>query len=187
MHVEVEHIRSSSGVISRLFEHVSFFWLLADFCRTDDALCKALKQAPTSGNVKFDVLALDETQDMTDNFKDLVCYLLQDNPEAQVIVVGDERQHINEYRGSRVEYLTEASRFFKTKERGAARPWSSRTLLTSYRLTPASAEWVNAHVTNQMVALLRFETDENSGKWNYWWQFECTKHQTDLHLCTESG
>lgn len=66
--------------------------------------------------------------------------------KLQVVVVGDPLQAINGYMGARVEFLTQSSRWFVT-----SRPWKRCTLSTSYRLTPATARFVNRQVVQTQV------------------------------------
>ena len=115
---------------------------------TDDEMEACLPDAPTP-SLAFDVLMLDEAQDTTRNFHALVAWLLRDNERAQVVVVGDARQCINEYRGASAEYLERAEAHFTPP--GSTREWARLTLRGSYRLTPATARFVNAHLYNADV------------------------------------
>jgi hypothetical protein len=115
---------------------------------TDDEMESCLLERPTP-SIAFDVLMLDEAQDTTRNFHALVAWLLHDNVSAQVVVVGDARQCINEYRGASAEYLERAEAHFTPP--GSTREWARLTLRGSYRLTPATARFVNAHLYNADV------------------------------------
>ena len=115
---------------------------------TDDEFEACVARAPVP-SMRFDAVMLDEAQDTTPMFHALVAWLLRDNRDAQVLVVGDARQCINEYRGARAEYLEDAERHFTPE--GSARRWAKLTLRGSYRLTPATARFVNAHLYNADV------------------------------------
>lgn len=115
---------------------------------TDDEMEACLVERPTP-SLAFDVLMLDEAQDTTRMFHALVAWLLRDNERAQVVVVGDARQCINEYRGASAEYLERAEAHFAPP--GSTREWARLTLRGSYRLTPATARFVNAHLYNADV------------------------------------
>jgi hypothetical protein len=115
---------------------------------TDEELEACVARAPAP-SLRFDVVMLDEAQDTTPHFHALVSWLLRDNRDAQVLVVGDARQCINEYRGASAEYLRDAERFFTPE--GSARAWSHLVLRGSYRLTPATASFVNAQLYNADV------------------------------------
>jgi hypothetical protein len=94
----------------------------------------------------FDVLCLDEAQDMTPSFHAFVCSLLADNPHTRMIVTGDELQAVHEYRGAHSGFLTDAPRLYR--EFMPAREWESCRLGVSQRLTPANADFVNNHLYN---------------------------------------
>ncbi len=138
----------------------------------DTRFIAAIRSAPPNPP-KFDILMLDEVQDMTIEYYVFVRHLLATNPNAQWIVVGDPRQAIYQYKGSRVEFLTDCDEHFggfKMAVAIAAAPdaktaapdaktattdsapkvpggvTSVRSLLTTYRLTPATAAFVNVHV-----------------------------------------
>lgn len=97
---------------------------------------------------KFDTLLVDEAQDMTVEYFALVRHLLAANPTAALVVVGDERQSINEYRGAHPAFLTEAAALY-----GGARPWRECRLGVSYRLTPVTAAFVNTHMYRRPVII----------------------------------
>ena len=115
---------------------------------TDDEMDACLRERPVP-SLFFDALLLDEVQDTTPMFHALARWLLGDNPRAQVVVVGDARQCINEYRGASAVYLERAEEFFTPP--GSERAWARLTLRGSYRLTPATAKFVNAHLYNADV------------------------------------
>jgi hypothetical protein len=130
-------------------------------------LRKCIRESPESPQ-RFTVLMLDEAQDMSLDYYVFVRHLLRANPTAQLIVVGDELQAINEYRGARPEFLTEAPRLYTTllperatpgapgapdesaitvtESASLERPWAVCRLSVSHRLTPATAAFVNTHL-----------------------------------------
>lgn len=114
--------------------------------------------------LKCDALFLDECQDMSIISYMLIEMMTTAYPEIQIVILGDERQAINEYIQSRVEFLTECETIpgFQTfyslleqienvenvENKVVRRPreWVKHTLSTSYRLTPAMANFVNRHI-----------------------------------------
>jgi hypothetical protein len=116
--------------------------------RNDEAFRRCIYTAPEAPQ-RFDVMFLDEAQDMSVEFFVFVRYLLRANPGAQLVVVGDERQAINEYRGARPEFLSEAPALYAGLAGG--RPWAQLRLSVSHRLTPATAAFVNAHLYRAQV------------------------------------
>lgn len=110
--------------------------------RNDEQLRQFVRMVPESPLV-FDRLFIDEGQDMSVELFALVRRLLAANPTAGVVIVGDELQAINDYRGAHAGFLTEAPAIFAPL---SARPWGSCRLGVSHRLTPATAAFVNAHL-----------------------------------------
>lgn len=124
----------------------------------------------TQGECDLDVLMLDEVQDMTPAYYKFVSVLMQfinltctpctptqtsENlmmPILQLIVCGDFRQCINQYIGSRSEFLTHCHELFTTfckiDSVPRQRQWAFTSLSKSYRLTPANAQFVNQHILN---------------------------------------
>ena len=112
--------------------------------KTDREFANALALPPPKPQT-FDVLMLDEAQDLIAAYFAFVQLLLLVNTNAQLLVVGDERQAIGEYRGACSEFLTRAPELF-ARTLGETRPWSSCVLRESYRMTPSIAEFVNAEL-----------------------------------------
>lgn len=96
-------------------------------------------------------LMMDEMQDMSVQghifVKRLTNTMLE---QPQLIVVGDEKQSIYDYVDARVEFLTKCDELFTAtafeQKKTSERKWISLTLSTSYRLTPATANFVNRHI-----------------------------------------
>lgn len=133
--------RTSAANLKVYTYHGLASWSYQCIVNTDTVFNQMLAHAPA--NVPhFDVLALDEVQDMTISYYLFICTLLRHKPDAQVLLVGDARQCINEFKGARSEFLTQCQTLFHT-----SREWAPLcTLSTSYRLTPATAEFVNTHI-----------------------------------------
>jgi hypothetical protein len=108
----------------------------------DDAIGDCVRRPPPTP-LAFDVLMIDEAQDMTPHYFTLVRHLLMANPCAQVVVVGDELQTINEFMGARKEFVTHAPELFASFSHS---PWVARRLRVSHRLTPATAAFVNSQL-----------------------------------------
>lgn len=113
--------------------------------RTDRDFADAVVEPPEHPH-EFDVLMLDEAQDLIVVYFAFLRHLLRANPKAQVVVVGDHRQTIGQYKGARKEFLTQAPELF-----GGARAWVRCSLRESYRLTPRTAAFVNAELFNEQV------------------------------------
>jgi hypothetical protein len=108
---------------------------------TDTLLRHYLTTQPTT-IYDYDVLLLDEVQDMTIDYYHLVCKIINDN--MNLVLVGDRRQCINDYIGATADYLINYPGYFKT-----SKPWKELMLRTSYRLTPSIANFVNKNILKQ--------------------------------------
>jgi superfamily I DNA/RNA helicase len=87
-------------------------------------------------------VVVDEAQDVTPLLFGFVCRLLAElrarGRQPQLVVLGDPRQAIYEFKGSDARYLTLAPRVWPVT--GA---WATCHLRTSYRVSPAVADFVN--------------------------------------------
>jgi hypothetical protein len=110
----------------------------------NDAQLRQCVAAPPADPLRFGALYIDEAQDMAAEQYAFVRRLLDANPGAQLLVVGDELQSINEYRGGHPGFLTEAPSLYRAPEGG--REWVTCALRVSHRLTPATAAFVNRHL-----------------------------------------
>lgn len=104
---------------------------------------------------ELNLVLVDEVQDMTSEFNQLVNIILDHNtPDEefavgpQITIVGDERQCINQYMGSNLKYFSKPSEFFNSK-----REWWTVSLRTTYRLTPAIAEFINIHALGSPILI----------------------------------
>lgn len=113
----------------------------------DMKFIEAIKTPPRQlSKFTVDVIASDEAQDLCVSYYLFIQHLLKHNPNCQMIIVGDKKQSIYQYKGSRHEYLTECHRLFDT-----GREWKDCPLSISQRLTPANAEFVNTHILNEEI------------------------------------
>lgn len=106
------------------------------------------------GPAPYDIILLDEVQDMNEDYYRLVCNMLTRG--KILVLVGDRRQCINEYLGATSEYLINYSKYFDT-----GRPWKELMLRKSYRVTPAIAKFVNDNVLCQDIIIPGNTKDRN--------------------------
>jgi hypothetical protein len=124
------------GYASRIYRKV---------INNDKILRQALQNDPPQNPQNFVVL-LDEVQDMNEDYHKLVSKIIF---QGQLLVlVGDRRQCINEYIGADIKYLVNYDQYFNT-----GRPWKELTLRTSYRMTPALANFVNKNIINEELII----------------------------------
>ena len=125
--------------------------------RNDDQFRKFVCNIPETP-LHFDVLLIDEAQDMSIEYFVLMRHLLRANLDARIIIVGDELQSINEYRGANPGFLTDAPIIYHDLVKGK---WISCRLGISHRLTPATAAFVNAHLYRAPVIIGGNLRDDN--------------------------
>ena len=88
-----------------------------------------------------DIIVLDETQDMTPIYYNLIRKVIADmNPNAQLLVLGDVMQCIYDFpqKGADRRYLSHADQLFPSPH-----AWQRLTLKTSYRITKPMEWYVN--------------------------------------------
>jgi|688.fasta_scaffold43532_3 hypothetical protein len=95
---------------------------------------------------KFDIIVIDECQDMTRLYFDIINKLITDtNFDGEMLLLGDIKQSINEFRGSDVRYLT-LPKVWRRK-------FVSKPLSTSFRLTAPVAKFVSTITGQNIVAI----------------------------------
>lgn len=90
----------------------------------------------------YNVILLDETQDLNIDYYNLIQKIL--HYESMLVLVGDRRQCINQYLNATPDYLIHYDKYFNN-----GRPWRELWLKTSYRLTPALANFVNKNILQE--------------------------------------
>jgi hypothetical protein len=149
--LQVDVARRARPNVTVLTYHAAAGRSYGDTVRNDEQFRRCVRAAPETP-LRFDVLLVDESQDMAVEYFALVRHLLAANPGARMIVVGDELQSINEYRGAHPGFLTEAPALYRGALAAAPpRAWVSCRLSVSHRLTPATAAFVNAHLYRARV------------------------------------
>ncbi len=106
---------------------------------TDEEIKKILLgNLPIKKNSKsVDILLIDETQDMAQDYYQLVRKFISDtNSNPQIVIMGDRYQSIYEFKGANYKFLTLADKIWNF-------PFEKMTLSTSYRLTHQIAWFVN--------------------------------------------
>jgi hypothetical protein len=115
---------------------------------TDNQLMKLITKNQSlinKPNRPFDVIVIDEAQDMTPIYFDFIKKFTSDiNHPFQLLVLGDYRQCLYQFKGSDVRFLTKSEFIWKTNPL-LKNPddWTYATLKTTYRLTNQMAAFVN--------------------------------------------
>jgi len=127
--------------------HAMGFKYYTDTCFTDKGLREVVEEDKTSQRElpKYGVIVLDECQDMTHLLFAFSMKVLRDikaagNSSPLILVVGDEKQCVFEFRGADSRFLTLADKLFSVEVCGE---WTKLGLSTSYRVTHNIATFVN--------------------------------------------
>ena len=100
--------------------------------------------APSKELPPLDVLVLDEAQDMTPLlFEFIVKFTLDIGKPFQLLILGDKRQGLYEFKGSYTGYLTLADKMWENHPHLHSKGFVICTLNTSYRITNPMADFVN--------------------------------------------
>lgn len=119
----------------------SFFFNLVPGCRatTDFELIRFFKNPHFDISFDFDIVIVDEAQDMCDLYFRAIAYIAKVNKKKiQFVVCGDPSQSIYQYNGADERYIVFADKIF-----GNHFEWVTCTLSTSFRITNHMAQFVN--------------------------------------------
>ena len=115
---------------------------------TDTGIRNMLK-TPLAKQLKpfrFDLVILDECQDMTPLYYKLVCKIFRNNIiAARICILGDEHQSIYDFNEADSRYITFADQIFTF----TGDPWCRINLSESFRLTRQVASFVNKCMLKQ--------------------------------------
>jgi hypothetical protein len=91
-----------------------------------------------------DVMVLDETQDMTNVYFDLIWkFMLEINTPMQLLILGDEKQGLYGFKGSDSRFLTLGHLCWETFPNLSNPHFIYRTLQMSYRITDTMCQFLN--------------------------------------------
>ena len=114
---------------------------------TDDALENSLASNNKSMNrKKYDIIIIDEAQDMKLQYFHIVWLLLHhmNNKNVKLCIIGDRNQCIYDTMGSSEKFLTLCDKLFTYN----AFPWVHCKLSVSYRITSVMADFINVCMLN---------------------------------------
>lgn len=125
-------------------------------CFTDTEIKNILKsKIVCKTKINYDVILLDEAQDMTDLYYELICKINKDNAKnAKICLLGDEFQSIYDFNNADKRYITYADKIFNFNETS----WKKCCLSVSFRVTNKIADFIN----NIMLNSDRLKTTKNS-------------------------
>lgn len=142
---------------------------------TDSGINRLLKNPPdpSTTNYRYELLIIDEIQDMNSIYYELSCFVLSmvalnnSNVMPQICVLGDPKQSIFQYSGADERYLLHSDRIFNFNNR----KWRTIRLSTSFRITTPMANFINyalmhrlpgnEHIISTKLHIVRREKDKN--------------------------
>lgn len=103
---------------------------------TDTSLLALLEsRTALSGPWDYDIVIVDEAQDMSPLYHRLVVRIIRSDP--MIVIMGDRHQSIYDFNRADPRFLTMASEIF-----ASARPWEKASLSTTYRLTRQMTDFI---------------------------------------------
>ena len=99
---------------------------------------------PRKRKFKYDLILVDETQDMMLTYFALMCKIYRDNenPNCFISVLGDLKQSINQYKGSDLRFLSHSEMVYPSN----GHRWVERTLSVTYRVPNTVVSFLNQAV-----------------------------------------
>jgi AAA domain/UvrD-like helicase C-terminal domain len=133
--------------------HSFAFRYISERCSTDSGLIEFARNGSVWTNPipRFDIVIIDECQDMTPLLYLLSCAILRDN-SARMCVMGDQFQSIYGFMSADSRFLTHADKLFARYVDG---PWRRMQLTTSYRITREMASFVNFAIPNRGIQAIK--------------------------------
>jgi hypothetical protein len=123
-----------------------FFDVTVDATVDDGVLLESLTVEPFDF-IPFDLVVLDEAQDLTPVLFDFCRRLLQINGPTQMLVVGDPFQRIFAYLGASWRYMSDPQTHFGDLLKEPQ--FEEHHLTVCWRITPEMSDWINTHLNPQ--------------------------------------
>ena len=117
-------------------------------CKNDFQIIQIMQNKSNNNEelswIKYDIIMLDEAQDMSPLYYELVHKIIRDNSnnELRICVLGDRNQSIYEFMNADARFIIYANKIFQTN----TNEWKKGDMTTSFRITKPMAEFLNKHV-----------------------------------------
>lgn len=120
-------------------------------CFTNEGLKRVLADdmQPQKPLPQFDILVLDEQQDMNPIFYEFIRKVIKDSCKGrwpQFLILGDRHQEIYLHNGSDERFLTLAEDLFQNPSDGVKTDWTKIEQKTSYRMPKLNVKFINEQV-----------------------------------------
>ena len=107
-------------------------------------------------NIDFDIIIIDEAQDLVEIYYDFFIKLYKDNKKkAQICIIGDIHQTIYQYKGADSRYLEHADKIIKLNDY----EWNSCKLTKSFRVPDTICNFINNCMLKNEYILSNKESD----------------------------
>lgn len=116
-------------------------------CITDHGIIRMLKKdSEPIKSYYYDIIIIDEAQDMTQVYYQLVCKIVKHNGKyPKIAVLGDKYQSIYDFNKADPRYISFADKIFTFGDR----EWARLNLSTSFRLTVPVVKFINSCVLKE--------------------------------------
>ena len=99
----------------------------------------------------FDIIFIDEAQDLTPLYCRLVKMIIKHNKKNPLmVIIGDKRQMIYEYNHADDRFMLYGDKIFTHNNL----PWQTLSLTTSYRMTDRVASFLNTTILKNLMELI---------------------------------
>jgi hypothetical protein len=99
----------------------------------------------------IDLLVIDECQDMTFLYFQLIIKMIRDsNKKIQLLILGDYMQGLYEFKGADIRFLTQADKLWSTLPLLKSHIFEKCTLKMSYRITNQMAKFINRDMLGEI-------------------------------------
>jgi hypothetical protein len=102
-----------------------------------------LNNIPKSPLQMYSAILVDEVQDLNEAYYQFLISIINNK---QFVIVGDCKQCINQFNGSTTKFFEHHTTYFKNN-----REWKEQRMITSYRLTPKIAQFIEATFGNNGI------------------------------------
>lgn len=137
-----EKIKNQKIINLECHSYHSFCVKYYDNLSFNDSKIKSILEKNLEPLMKFeyDMILLDEAQDITQTYYELVCKIIKDNGKIpKIILTGDRYQNIYSFSGSDFRFLTKANEVFNFN--GSS--WEEAELTQTYRSTKQMCDFLN--------------------------------------------
>lgn len=117
-------------------------------CFNDGEIKKVIEtQMINRKSFEYDIIILDEAQDISPLYFQLICKIFKanNNENVNICVLGDEKQSIFGFNGADERFITFADKLFTLN----TYPWKKCKLSQSFRITSEMSEFLNGCVLNE--------------------------------------